>query len=149
MYISAEILPCRQCCGSVTFLVQIRIRGSVPQTNGSGSGSGSCYFRQRPSRRQQTISKCFCLLRYFLKVHLHHFLKIKVIKKSQNSRNQGFSYYLLLDDRRILIRIWIRTSDQQIRSREAENHTVRIRIRMNIWAHRSGMFGLRRFSFHV
>jgi hypothetical protein len=27
---------------------------------------------------------------YFLKVHLHHFSKIK---ESQNSRNQGFSYY--------------------------------------------------------
>jgi hypothetical protein len=29
-----------------------------------------------------------------LKVYLHHFSKIiKVKKKSQNSRNQGFSYY--------------------------------------------------------
>ena len=27
---------------------------------------------------------------------LHHFSKIKVIKKSQNSRNQGFSYYICL-----------------------------------------------------
>jgi hypothetical protein len=27
----------------------------------------------------------FCIL------HLHHFTKIKVVKKSQNSRNQGFS----------------------------------------------------------
>jgi hypothetical protein len=27
-------------------LVRIRIRGSVPLTNGYGSGSGSCYFRQ-------------------------------------------------------------------------------------------------------
>jgi hypothetical protein len=26
-------------------LVRIRIRGSVPRTNGSGSGFGSCYFR--------------------------------------------------------------------------------------------------------
>jgi hypothetical protein len=33
---------------------------------------------------------------YFLKVHLHHFSKIKVKKKSQNSRNQGFSYYFCL-----------------------------------------------------
>ena len=30
---------------------------------------------------------------YFLKVHLHHFSKIKSQKGSQNSRNQGFSYY--------------------------------------------------------
>jgi hypothetical protein len=33
---------------------------------------------------------------YFLKVHLHNFSKIKVIKKSQNSRNRGFSYYFCL-----------------------------------------------------
>jgi hypothetical protein len=31
---------------------------------------------------------------YFLKLHLHKFSKIKVIKKSQNSRNHGFSYHL-------------------------------------------------------
>jgi hypothetical protein len=30
---------------------------------------------------------------YFLKVHLHHFPKIKCHKESQNSRNQCFSYY--------------------------------------------------------
>ncbi len=30
---------------------------------------------------------------YFLKVHLHPFSKIKSHKKSQNSKNQGFSYY--------------------------------------------------------
>jgi hypothetical protein len=29
----------------------------------------------------------------FLKLHLHHFSKIKIIKESQNIRNQGFSYY--------------------------------------------------------
>jgi hypothetical protein len=33
---------------------------------------------------------------YFLEVHLHHFSKIKSNKKSQNSRNQGFSYYFCL-----------------------------------------------------
>ncbi len=33
---------------------------------------------------------------YFLKVHLHHFSKINVKKTSQNTRNQGFSYYLCL-----------------------------------------------------
>ncbi len=30
---------------------------------------------------------------YFLKVHLHHFSKIKRQKESQNGMNQGFSYY--------------------------------------------------------
>ena len=33
---------------------------------------------------------------YFLKVHLHHFSKIKSQKESQNSRNQGFSYYFCM-----------------------------------------------------
>ncbi len=38
-------------------LVRIRIRGSIPLTNGSesGCGSGSCYFFQWPSRRQQVF----------------------------------------------------------------------------------------------
>jgi hypothetical protein len=31
-----------------------------------------------------------------LKVHLHHFSKLKVKKKSQNSRNQGFSLFFCL-----------------------------------------------------
>jgi hypothetical protein len=33
---------------------------------------------------------------YFLKVHLHNFSKIKCQKESQNSRNQGFSYYFCM-----------------------------------------------------
>jgi hypothetical protein len=33
---------------------------------------------------------------YFLKVHLHHFSKIKSKKKSQNRGNQGFSYYFCM-----------------------------------------------------
>ncbi len=35
---------------------------------------------------------------YFLRVpvHLHNFSKIKSQKESQNSRNQGFSYYLCM-----------------------------------------------------
>jgi hypothetical protein len=33
---------------------------------------------------------------YFLKVHLHHFSKIKRQKESQNRRNQGFSYYFCM-----------------------------------------------------
>ncbi len=59
-------------------LVRIRIRGSVPLTNESGSGSGSCYFRQWPSRWQRKI-KCFScfFVFYFLTLHLHHFSKIK------------------------------------------------------------------------
>jgi hypothetical protein len=33
---------------------------------------------------------------YFLKVHLHHFSKIKSQKELKNSRNQGFSYYFYM-----------------------------------------------------
>ncbi len=33
---------------------------------------------------------------YFLKLHLHHFSKIKSQKESRNSRNQGFSYYFCM-----------------------------------------------------
>jgi hypothetical protein len=33
---------------------------------------------------------------FFLKVRLHHFSKIKSQKVSQNSRNQGFSYYFCM-----------------------------------------------------
>jgi hypothetical protein len=64
-------------------LVRIRIRGSVPLTY----GSGSCSFRQGPSS---------FFAYYFLKEHLHHFLKIKSTKLSHNSRNQGFFYYFCL-----------------------------------------------------
>ena len=33
---------------------------------------------------------------YFMKVHLHHFSKIKSQKESQNRKNQGFSYYFCM-----------------------------------------------------
>ncbi len=33
---------------------------------------------------------------YFLKIHLHHFSKIKSQKESQNRGNQGFSYYFCM-----------------------------------------------------
>ncbi len=70
--------------------IRIRIRGSMPLTN----GSGSCYFRHWPSRCQ--LNKFFYTIfsaYYFLKLHLHHLSKIKSQKETQNSRNQGFSYY--------------------------------------------------------
>ncbi len=42
------------------------------------------------------IKKAFLLVTYFLKVHLHHFSRMKSRKKSQTSRYQGFSYYFCL-----------------------------------------------------
>ncbi len=44
-----NFLSAEQCCGSMTFLVWIRIRGFVPLTN----GSGSFYLHHYNSRRQQ------------------------------------------------------------------------------------------------
>ncbi len=67
----------------------------MPLTN--GSGSGSCYFHHWPSRCQQKlIFNTNFSAYYFLKVHLHHFSKIKSLKELQNSRNQGFSYYFCM-----------------------------------------------------
>ncbi len=63
----------------------------VPLAN--GSGSRSCYFHQWPSRRQ---SEFFFFWAFFLITFWRYnyiiFRRKKVIKKSQNSRNQGFSY---------------------------------------------------------
>ncbi len=48
-------------------LVRVRIRGSIPLTNGSGCGFGSCYFRQWPSRRQQ---KFFLLITFWRYIYI-------------------------------------------------------------------------------
>ncbi len=66
--------------------ILVRIRGSVPLTH----GSGSCYIRHWPLRRQQKL---------FLLITFWRFFKDKtsyLIKNSQNSKNQGFSYYFCL-----------------------------------------------------
>ncbi len=60
-------------CGS-SDRIRIWIRGSMPLTNGSGCGSGSCYFSHWPSRCQQKIEFLLNFFAfYFLKVHLYHF----------------------------------------------------------------------------
>jgi hypothetical protein len=41
----------------------------------------------------ERIFSVFITAYYFLKVHLHHFSKIKSQKESQICRNEGFSYY--------------------------------------------------------
>ncbi len=53
--------------------IRIWIRGSMPLTNGSGCGCGSCCFRHWPSRCQQKLFlflKCFCWLLFEGKVKL-------------------------------------------------------------------------------
>jgi hypothetical protein len=64
-------------------LVWIRIRGSMPPTNGSGFGSGSFYYHHWPSRCHQktNLKKSFSAYD-FLKVLLHHFSKIKSQKEA-------------------------------------------------------------------
>ncbi len=77
----------------------IRIRGSMPLTNGSGSWirildpDPAIFVIHLYDGNQKLI---FCLIfsaYYFLKIHLHLFSKIRSQKESKNSRNQGFSYY--------------------------------------------------------
>jgi hypothetical protein len=84
--------------------IRIRIPGSMPLTNGSGSGFGSgSWVRillfssltfKVPAKNKffNTIFSSY----YFLRLHFHHFSKIKSQKESQNSRNQGFSYYFCM-----------------------------------------------------
>ncbi len=80
-----ELLCCHQCCGSVTFWY----------------GSGSAYpylWRTDPAIFVSDIQDAFkflCLL-LFEGTFTSFFKDKKVIKKSQNSRNQGFSYYFCL-----------------------------------------------------
>ncbi len=77
----------------------IRIRGSMPLTSGFGFGSGSwirILLISSLTFKMLAKNKMFNIIisaDYFLKLHLHHFSKIKSKKESQNSRNQGFSYY--------------------------------------------------------
>ncbi len=81
---------------------QLWLQGSMPLTNVSGSGSGS-WIRillfssltfKMPAKNKffNTIFSTYD----FLKLHLPHFSKIKIQKESQNSRNQGFSYFFCM-----------------------------------------------------
>jgi hypothetical protein len=71
---------------------------------------------------QEANKKLFFLLSfsadYFLKVHLHHFLKIKSQKEVTRQWESRFFLLFLFDDRRIRIRI--NTSDYWIQIREAQ-----------------------------
>ncbi len=56
-----------------------------------------CYFVTDPQDASKKLIFITILSAYyFLKVHLHHFSKIKSQKESQYSRNQGFSYYFCM-----------------------------------------------------
>ncbi len=79
-----------------TTVLRIRIRGSMPLTN----GSGSCFFfidLQDANKKQFFFKKLSCLLLFEGTCTMYIiFQRQKLKKKSQNSRNQGFSYYFCL-----------------------------------------------------
>ncbi len=95
---------CRnQYCGSMTFWCGSGSRSADPclwlMDPDPYPGSGSCYFRHRPSRCQQKTNlflifsaKYGTFWRYIYII----FSKIKSQKESQNSRTQGFSYYFCM-----------------------------------------------------
>ncbi len=66
--------------------IRIRIRGSMPLTTGSGSGFGSwirILLFSSLTLKMPTKNKLFLQIfsaYYFLKVHFHHFSKIRVTK---------------------------------------------------------------------
>jgi hypothetical protein len=71
-------------------LVRIRIRGSMPLTNGSGCGSGSCYFHhylQDANKKQTKKIMFFCLILF--ECTFTYFSKIKRTCGSGGSRS-GF-----------------------------------------------------------
>jgi hypothetical protein len=71
-------------------LVWIRIRRSVPLTNGSRSFYFSSVTFKTPKEYQLFFRKLFSLL-LFEGIHLRHFFKrLKVIKKSRNCRIEVF-----------------------------------------------------------
>ncbi len=76
---------------------------------------------------------------YFSKVHLLHFSKINSQKESQNSRNQGFSYYfcMMIEGSGFRSRTGSGpiplTSGSGSGSGRPENMWIRIRIRNTAW----------------
>jgi hypothetical protein len=80
---------------------------------------------------------------YFLKVHLHHFSKIKVKKKSRNRRNQGISYYFCLMIERSGFRSVHLTNGSG--SRRPKNIRIR-RIRIQIRIRNTAFFHLTPFQ---
>ncbi len=106
--------------------IWIRIRRSIPLTNGSGfgsnsrSGSEAWYFHQWVLQDDN-------LTYYFLKLHSHHFLKIKSHKKSPNSM---FFLLFLLDYRMIQnpSRVLPHTNGSGSGSRRSKNMRIQIRL---------------------
>jgi hypothetical protein len=96
-----RLIPPQQCSGSVTFWYGSGSSefGPVPLTNRSGLIRlrillySSVTFKT--SRKNNFFSLGFTPYSFF-KTHLNYSSKKKVIKKSQNNRNQGFSKFFCL-----------------------------------------------------
>ncbi len=73
--------------------IRIRIRGSMTLTNGPDP---AIFVIDLQDASKKLIFNTIFSAYYFLKVYLHHFSKIKSQKESQNSKNQGFSYYFCM-----------------------------------------------------
>jgi hypothetical protein len=117
--------------------IRIRIRGSMPLNN--RSGSGSCYFRHWPSRCQQyTNKKSFSAFTFWK--YIYHFSKIKSQKE-----DQGFSYYFCLLIEGAGSGSKLGTIPLTIGSRSWRPKNIwirRIRIRNTVWKPRTLRVGL-------
>ncbi len=66
--------------------IRIWIRGSMPRTNGSGCGSGSCYFRHWPSQdpnKKLIFKKVFLLITFWR--YMYIIFKDKKSKRSHKA----------------------------------------------------------------
>jgi hypothetical protein len=77
-------------------LIRIRICGSMPLTNPDPDLDPAIFVIDLQDASKKLIFNTVFSAYYFLKVHLYHFSKIKSQKESQNSRNQGISYYFCM-----------------------------------------------------
>jgi hypothetical protein len=86
MYIRGILLPIRICTTDLQIRILLFLSGTFKVTT-----------------KNNFFSKLFCFLPVLFECTFTPFFKEKVIKKSQKSRNQDFSYHFLLDDGRIWI----------------------------------------------
>jgi hypothetical protein len=116
--------PARQCSFRIhDILVWIRIRGSMPLTNESRSGSWIriLLYHHWPSRCHKKKFETSFSAYYLIKGTFTSFFKDK---SKWSHKTVGIKIFLtiFLADRRIRSRIRIHTSDYRIRIREAQKH---------------------------
>jgi hypothetical protein len=151
--------PTNKMAAKKLFLVKIYTKwqcsGSMPFWGGSGSGSADpCLWLIDPDpdpaifvidlrdASKNLIFNTIFFAYYFLKVHLHHFSKIKSQKDSQNRRNQGLSYYFCM----MIEGSWsipLTCGSGSWRPKNMWTRWIRIRIRNTVFFFISGtVFGM-------